>query len=169
MLQAFPEAGILVAYVDPTHKGGLSVDNGHFPVIALVEPGDSPAEGRRVERQASDAAVFQSPEVGAGGVEAADIVVDEKDLHSPRSGVNQLPGERAADGVVPDDVELQVDLFPGLPARLEQRREKTPSLIEQLHPVSGEGNCPGVPPEGVEEPRGAEEAVFSFLSDKGHG
>jgi hypothetical protein len=59
---AFSETGIFAADINPPHEGGLSVDDGHFSVIALVEPGDATAEGGWVEGQAFDAALFQMPE-----------------------------------------------------------------------------------------------------------
>jgi len=83
-------------------------------VIALVEPGEPPAEGGRVERQAFYSSLFQVLEISAGGVETAVIVVYQEDLDAPLDGVQQSLGESAAYGVVPDHVEFEIDVFPGI-------------------------------------------------------
>ena len=71
-------SGIFIADVDPSHQSPRSVHDRHLPVIPLVQPAEPPPERGWIEGVAENPALPDPAEVLAGGIEGADVVVEEQ-------------------------------------------------------------------------------------------
>ena len=131
-------------------------------MIPLVEPGNSFFERRGIEGAAADPPLFEAAEIGTRRVKAADVVIEEINLHPPCRRSEECFGKGAPGNIVADYVKFKTDATLGLTNRPEQGREKLPALFKELYLVPpGKGGF-GIPFEQIEEPGGTKGKRFSF-------
>jgi len=167
--RGLPQPGVDIGDVDAAGEGAAAVDDGDLAVVALVEPGDTPGEGGRVEGAAVHPDPDHLPEEGGGGIEGADVVVQEVDLDPAPGGGDQRIGHQPPGFVVAHRVELHADAGARLGDAVQKRREKLRPVAVQRSLVSHEGDRRRIAPEEVEELRRTEQQLLSLVAHDGHG
>jgi len=79
-------------------------------MISAIKPPDATPEGGGIEGQTAHPLPPQLSEIGFRCVYAADIIIDQKDLHPASAGCSQLFGQAVAGPVGTDDVILNADV-----------------------------------------------------------
>ena len=84
--------GILAANIDSAHHCAYCVDDRHLSVVPLIQPTESAPERGRIKGPTDDPRLLELSEIVGGGVEGADVIVDEQDPDpSPDGGAPAGP------------------------------------------------------------------------------
>jgi hypothetical protein len=132
--RVFAVSGVFIADIEACQKSGFAVDNRNLPVIAYIEP-VQPPESRLVEWKTADTAAFKPPEVRGGRIYAADIVINERNPHSPGHRIHEGLGKSFSRAVVLYHVEFDADARFRREKSLEESGEKITPMREQYYPV----------------------------------
>jgi len=113
-------------------------------VVAPVEPVDPPSKRRDVEGYQFDTPLGQVFEICGGGIEAADVIVDEQYAHAAVCGRGQFSGKGRAGVVVSDDIVFEQDGALCRTQCSQQPLEKVRPVGEEHHPVMPVGDRHGM-------------------------
>ena len=139
-----PVAGIFISDVETAQKCHPAVDNRHLAVIAPVEPVDSAPERRDIEGDQFDSLLGQVFEIGGGGVDTTDVIVDQQDTHTALYGRNQFCCQGRTGMVVSDDIVFQQDHAFCRTECCQQPLKKVLPIGEECHPVMPVGDRHGM-------------------------
>jgi hypothetical protein len=155
---AIAESDVFIADIHSAKKCSGAVQYGEFAVIASVEPGKTPSEGRPVEGVARYAGILQLAKIGAGRLDAAEIIVHEKNGYTTFCSVDQGFSEEGTAPVIAANVEFNTDVASCLGELAKHGWEKVSSIPEEFDFVSGEEGCLRVSPETLQKAGSAEDA-----------
>jgi hypothetical protein len=116
-------------------------------MIPLIKPADAFSEWGRVKRDSLYSSLCQSTEVGCRGVEAADVIIEEADLHTSLDGLCQDVSQVFSGLVSSDDVKLKIN---GVLCLLNGRKKFSEEIapgLEQRQVIAMGKICFGAAPE----------------------
>jgi hypothetical protein len=131
-----------VADALPAGHGARAVGDEQLAMVP-GEVGEDLEEMGRVERADLDSGPAEIAPVAAGGVDASEPVVEHPDGHAvPRPGAQRL-GEAPADGIIADDVVLEMDPAVRTGDLREHRGVRGGAVHQQTDAVAGDRACTG--------------------------